>query len=99
MSENLSLGFPEFAEETGLARRTDMHYPLLFRTRVRREGSRFLVVVNLDLEPRKRTRDVVRREITGSTRVLSLDHLADFTPADRELWGGRMPMEGEGAWR
>lgn len=65
---------------------TDMHSTVLFRTSVKRDGLKALVVVNPDQEARKRTRDVVQRGIKKSTRVLSFDRLADFVAADRGLW-------------
>jgi hypothetical protein len=65
---------------------TDMHSTVLFRTSVKKDALKALVVVNPDPEARKRTRDVVQRGIKKSTRVLSFDRLADFVAADRGLW-------------
>ncbi|MGC8761915.1 MAG: SIR2 family protein [Bryobacteraceae bacterium] len=66
---------------------TDMHATVLFRTSVKKQGLRSLVVVNPDPEARRRTRDVVQRGISKSTRVLSFDSLKEFAAADRGLWG------------
>jgi hypothetical protein len=65
---------------------TDMHSTVLFRTSVKKEGLKSLVVVNPDPEARRRTRDVVQRGINKSTRVLSFDSFREFAAADRGLW-------------
>jgi hypothetical protein len=66
---------------------TDMHSTVLFRTSVKSRGLKSLVVVNPDPEARRRTRDVVQRGISKSTRVLSFDSFRDFAATDRGLWG------------
>jgi hypothetical protein len=65
---------------------TDMHSTVLFRTSVKRENLKSLIVVNPDAEARRRTRDVVQRGISKSTRVLSFDSFREFAAAHRELW-------------
>lgn len=67
---------------------TDMHSTVLFRTSVKKEGLKSLVVVNPDPEARRRTRDVVQRGISRSTRVLSFDSFREFAAADHGLWAG-----------
>jgi hypothetical protein len=65
---------------------TDMHSTVLFRTSVKRGNLKSLVVVNPDPEARRRTRDVVQRGISKSTRVLSFDSFQEFASAGRGLW-------------
>jgi hypothetical protein len=67
---------------------TDMHSTVLFRTSVKKEGLKSLVIVNPDHEARRRTRDVVQRGISKSTRVLSFDFFREFAAADGRLWRG-----------
>lgn len=65
---------------------TDMHSTVLFRTSVKNQGLKSLVVVNPDPEARRRTRDVFQRGISRSTRVLSFEPFREFAAADRALW-------------
>ncbi len=64
----------------------DMHSTVLFRTSVKKEALQSLVVVNPDPGVRKRTRDVVQRGISPSTRVLSFDSFEEFAQAPPNLW-------------
>lgn len=67
---------------------TDMHSTVLFRTSVKKEALKSLVVVNPDRESRFRTREVVRRGLSKRTRVLSFDRFSEFASASPELWRG-----------
>lgn len=65
---------------------TDMHSTVLFRTSVKQEGLKTLIVVNPDPVSRRRTRDVVQRGISKKTRVLSFGSFGEFVAADASLW-------------
>jgi len=65
---------------------TDLHSTALFRTSVRRNHLRSLVLVNPDRETRRRTRSVLQRGLTANTVVLSFDSLPEFLAADRTVW-------------
>lgn len=67
---------------------TDLHSTALFRTSVRSDYLRSLIVVNPDPETRKRTRNVMQRGLTVETRVLSFNSLPEFLAIDRDIWGG-----------
>lgn len=65
---------------------TDMHSTALFRINVNPEHLKSLVVVNPDRAVRFRTREVLSRGISDTTRVLSFDSFADFVAVERSLW-------------
>jgi hypothetical protein len=65
---------------------TDLHSTALFRTSVRRNHLRSVVVVNPDRETRKRTRAVLQRGLTENTVVLSFDSLPELLAIDRAVW-------------
>jgi hypothetical protein len=65
---------------------TDSHANALFLISVKREGLRFLVLVNPDRDARRRARDVLKRGLGSSTQVLVFDKLSEFAAADRSLW-------------
>lgn len=65
---------------------TDLHSTALFRTGVKPNSLRSLVVVNPDREARKRVRSVLQRGLNPGTRVLSFDRFDHFVAASRELW-------------
>ncbi len=64
----------------------DMHSTVLFRTSVKKEGLKSVVVVNPDPGARRRTSDVVQHGLSKSTRVLSFDFFREFAAADGGLW-------------
>ncbi|ACB75577.1 hypothetical protein [Opitutus terrae] len=65
---------------------TDLHSTALFRTSVRKDRLKSLVVVNPNQEARKRARTVLQRGIAEQTRVLSFDSLGELVAADRAVW-------------
>lgn len=65
---------------------TDAHATALFRTGVRENGLKALVVANPHREVRRRIRSVVQRGLTQSTRVLSVESLEEFVSVPREVW-------------
>jgi hypothetical protein len=65
---------------------TDAHATALFRTGVRENGLKALVVANPDREVRRRVRSVVQRGLTEGTRVLSVESLEEFVDVPREVW-------------
>lgn len=65
---------------------TDLHSTALFRTSVRRNHLRSVVVVNPDQETRRRTRSVLQRGLTADTVVLSFNSLAEFLSVARDVW-------------
>jgi len=65
---------------------TDLHSTALFRTSVRKDKLKSLVVVNPDREARRRTREVLQRGMTPATRILSFDRFEHFVAADRTVW-------------
>jgi hypothetical protein len=65
---------------------TDLHSTALFRTSVRRNYLRSVVVVNPNRETRRRIRSVLQRGLTSETVVLSFDSLAEFLAVDRSVW-------------
>jgi hypothetical protein len=65
---------------------TDLHSTALFRTSVRKNYLKTLIVVNCDPDARRRTRSVVQRGLTPKTRVLSFASLPEFLAVDREVW-------------
>jgi hypothetical protein len=65
---------------------TDLHASALFRTSVRRNALKSLVIVNPDREARKRIRSVVQRGLNSNTLVLSFDEFEHFASADRAMW-------------
>ena len=65
---------------------TDLHATALFRTSVRPEGLRSLVVVNPDRDARRRARSVLQRGFSEDTRVLSFDRFEEFLATDRSVW-------------
>jgi uncharacterized protein (DUF2267 family) len=65
---------------------TDLHANALFRTSLREGGLNSLVIVNPDREARGRTRAVVQRGLSQTTRVLSFDSLPLFLATDVAVW-------------
>jgi len=65
---------------------TDLHSTALFRTSVRRNHLRSLVLVNPNQETRSRTRSVLQRGLTPDTIVLSFNSLPEFLALDRGVW-------------
>ena len=65
---------------------TDLHSTALFRTSVRRNHLRSVVVVNPNKETRARTRSVLQRGLTSNTVVLSFNSLPEFLAVDRAVW-------------
>jgi len=65
---------------------TDLHSTALFRTSIKRERLKALVIVNPDKEARYRIRTVLQRGLTRDTRVLSFDSIESFVAADRRVW-------------
>ncbi len=66
---------------------TDLHSSTLFRTSVRSQRLKSLVVVNPDPDARRRIRTVFLRGFDKNTRVLSFDRFQDFLATDRSVWG------------
>jgi len=67
---------------------TDLHANALFRTSIRSEQLRSLVIVNPSQKDRARIRSVVRRGISAETRVLSFDSVPEFLATDVSIWRG-----------
>jgi hypothetical protein len=65
---------------------TDAHATALFRTGVKADGLKALVVANPDREVRRRVRSVVQRGLSKETRVLSLESFEEFVHVPRDLW-------------
>ena len=65
---------------------TDLHSTALFRTSVKREHLKALIVVNRDPDARRRTRSVLQRGLTPDTRVLSFASLPEFLAVERKVW-------------
>lgn len=65
---------------------TDLHSTALFRTAIRKNSLKSLVVVNPDREARKRIRDVLQRGVHNSTRIHSFDSFDDFLATNPDLW-------------
>jgi hypothetical protein len=65
---------------------TDLHSTALFRTAVRRDHLKSLVVVNPDQDARVRTRVLMQRGFTKSTKILSFDYLKEFAAVPRSTW-------------
>ena len=65
---------------------TDLHATALFRTALKREGLRSLVVVNPSSEDRRQIRGVIRNAISGTTRVVSFDCWGEFLATDPASW-------------
>lgn len=65
---------------------TDLHATALLRTSVKPESLRSLVVVNPDRDARKRTRSVLQRGFSKTTRVLSFDKFSEFLATDPSVW-------------
>ncbi len=72
---------------------TDLHSTALFRTMVNKGQLRSLVIINPDREVRKRTRGVIQRGITPTTRVISCDGMEEFLAIDPSLWRTRDAKE------
>lgn len=67
---------------------TDLHATALFRTSIRSEQLRSLVIANPRREDRARIRSVVQRGIFSETRVLSFDSVAEFLATNVSIWRG-----------
>ncbi len=65
---------------------TDLHSTALFRTSVKKGKLKSLVVVNPDRDARYRTRGVLQRGLSATTKVLSFDKLKHFVAAPRDTW-------------
>lgn len=65
---------------------TDAHTTALFRTGVKEKGLKALVVANPNRDVRRRIRSVVHRGLCETTRVLSVETLAEFVNVPREVW-------------
>lgn len=65
---------------------TDLHANALFRTSVRHEGLRSLVVVNPCQQDRARMRAAVQRGLSADTKILSFDTLQEFLATDVSVW-------------
>jgi hypothetical protein len=65
---------------------TDLHSTALFRTSVRKDYLKTLIVVNPNPDARRRTRAVLQRGLRPETRVLSFDSLSEFLAVEREVW-------------
>jgi hypothetical protein len=65
---------------------TDLHSTALFRTAVATAGLKSLTIVNPDAETRKRTRSVLQRGLTGSSRVLSFGAMEEFLASNQRVW-------------
>lgn len=69
---------------------TDLHATALFRTSVKPNALRSLVVVNPDRDARRRTREVLQRGLSDETRVLSFDSFGEFLALEPSVW--RQPV-------
>lgn len=67
---------------------TDLHSSALFRTNVRPQALKSLVVVNPDQAARVRTRAILQAGLGQDTRVLSFNTLKDLTTCTRRLLCG-----------
>jgi hypothetical protein len=65
---------------------TDMHATALFRTSIKRESLKSLILINPDKEARKRIRIVVQRGINKNTKVLSFNTINEFIKLERSVW-------------
>ena len=76
---------------------TDMHATALFRTSVKDEGLKTLIVVNPDRDARRRTRAVIQAGVSPNTKVLSFDNLSQFLALDHSVWRDRAAPKVVGA--
>ena len=65
---------------------TDAHATALFRTSVKKERLKTIIVVNPDRAARRRIRSVLQRGFSSDTRVISFDYLPEFLALDRSEW-------------
>ncbi len=65
---------------------TDLHATASFRTSVKSQGPRSLVIVNPDQEARRRRREVLLRGLSMETRVPSFNTLAEFLAPPTSVW-------------
>ena len=65
---------------------TDLHATALFRTSIRHDQLRSLVVVNPNQEDRARIRSVVQAGIATDTRVLSFSSVPEFLATGTSIW-------------
>jgi hypothetical protein len=65
---------------------TDSHSHALFRISVKSGNLKSLVLVNPDREARRRAREVLKRGLAPTTRVIVFDTLEQFAAVDRSLW-------------
>jgi hypothetical protein len=65
---------------------TDLHATALFRSSVKKDGLKSLIIVNPNREARKRTRTVLQRGITKNTKILSLEYLQHLNALGRKVW-------------
>jgi len=64
----------------------DLHTAALFRVGVAKKRLKTVVVVNPDREARRRTRTVLERGFSPSTRVLVFNSFKEFATVDKSLW-------------
>lgn len=65
---------------------TDYHATALFRVSLKKESLKSLVIVNPDKEARKRTRNILRRALSGETKVFSFNSLEEFSRINKSIW-------------
>src|SRR5262249_27538506 len=65
---------------------TDLTTSALFRVALAQKKLRRLVIVNPDREARRRTRDVLLRGFSPTTRVLVFDTFKEFSNIPRAVW-------------
>ena len=65
---------------------SDSHANALFRVSTRQGGLKSLVIVNPDRDARRRSREILKRGLSGKTKVLVFDTFKEFAAVDRALW-------------
>lgn len=67
---------------------SDLHASALFRTSISETALKSLIVVNPDNEARRRTREVLQRGMSKSTRVVSFTSWSEFLATEVSAWRG-----------
>lgn len=65
---------------------SDLHSTALLRVSVKNQALKSLVIVNRDVDARRRAQSVLQRGISDSTRILVFDKFKEFVEAERALW-------------
>lgn len=73
---------------------TDAHATALFRTSMKKQRLKSVIVVNPDRQARRRIRSVLQRGLSHETRVLSFDYLPEFLALERTEWDQTAPSGG-----